>query len=192
MENDVLRNLTENCSPNFFQVFEAQSDSMFDYDISAPLYQHSNLSFAHGAAYDLWQANPSKRYTIIQPVNGSCAGGYGFPDKSKVKTQFKVGDRVEYVDDGEPGTVVEVDQSTSEPDYCVAWASGRQTWEEAADLRNVTPLAAGDMVSLTAKVVSVGVDSKTAMVRIEGMTECYLVPIAFMARKGCPTSGNLV
>ena len=103
---------------------------------------------------------------------------------------FKVGDRVEYIDDGESGTVVEVDRSIGEPDYCVAWASGRQTWEEAADLRNVTPLAAGDKVSLTAEVVSVGVDGKTAMVRIEGMTECYLVPIAvaFMARKGCPTS----
>lgn len=107
---------------------------------------------------------------------------------------FKVGDCVEYIDDGEPGTVVEVDRSTSEPDYCIAWASGRQTWEEAADLRNITPLAAGDKVSLTAEVVSVGVDGKTAMVRIEGMTESYFVPIAvdFMARKGCPTSNNPV
>ena len=97
---------------------------------------------------------------------------------------FKVGDCVEYIDDGEPGTVVEVDRSTSEPDYCVAWASGRQTWEEAADLRNVTPLVKGDVVTLTAEVV--GTDGEVALVRIAGMTECYLVPIAvaFMARKG--------
>ena len=92
---------------------------------------------------------------------------------------FKVGDLVEYkcIDDGESGTVVEVDQSTGEPDYCVAWASGRQTWEEAADLRNVTPIAAGDTVTLTAEVVSVGVDGKTAMVVIHGMAETYMVPV---------------
>lgn len=97
---------------------------------------------------------------------------------------FKVGDRVEYIDDGESGTVVEVDRSIGEPDYCVAWASGRQTWEEAADLRNVTPLAAGDMVSLTAEVVSVGADGKTAMVRIEDMTETYMVPVAVARLRG--------
>ena len=97
---------------------------------------------------------------------------------------FKVGDRVEYIDDGESGTVVEVDRSTSEPDYCVAWASGRQTWEEAADLRDVTPLTAGDKVLLTAEVVGVGVDGKTAMVRIEDMTETYMVPVAVARLRG--------
>lgn len=90
MENDVLRNLTENCSPNFYQVFEAQSNDMFDYDIALPVYQHSNLSWAHGAAYDLWKANPSKRYTIIQPYNGSCAGGYGFSDRHSEATELKI------------------------------------------------------------------------------------------------------
>lgn len=105
-------------------------------------------------------------------------------------TLFNIGDTVEYIETGELGTVIEIDRNAGGPDFGILWASGDESWAEAADLRNVTPLAAGDKVSLTAEVVSVGVDGKTAMVRIEGMTESYFVPIAvaFMARKGCPTS----
>lgn len=103
---------------------------------------------------------------------------------------FKVGDRVEYIDDGELGTVIEIDRDAGGPDFGILWADGDESWAEEEDLRHADPLAKGDVVTLTAEVVSVGVDGKTAMVRIEGMTESYFVPIAvaFMARKGCPTS----
>lgn len=91
---------------------------------------------------------------------------------------FKVGDCVEYISDGETGIVIGLETSSGVPDYYIEWSSGKQSWEEEAALRGCTPIQAGDTISLTAEVVSVGVDGKTAMVRIAGMTECYLVPIA--------------
>jgi hypothetical protein len=67
---------------SFYQVFECHSDDMFDYDESKVLFEHDNLAWAHSYAYDEWNKDNTKRYTVIQPYDGSCRGGYGFPEEN--------------------------------------------------------------------------------------------------------------
>ena len=96
---------------------------------------------------------------------------------------FKIGDTVEYIETGELGTVIEIDRDAGGPDFGILWASGDESWAEAEDLRHAAPLARGDAVTLTAEVI--GSDGKVALLRIHGMTETYLVPVAVaqLARK---------
>jgi hypothetical protein len=66
---------------SWYQVFKCNSTGMFDYDESKVLLEHDNLANAHSFAYNAWLAsNKTEVYTIIQPYDGSCRGGYGFPD----------------------------------------------------------------------------------------------------------------
>lgn len=64
---------------SFYQVFRAYRD-MFDYSEYEVLFEDYDLGQAHSYAYELWKKNPEHRYTIIQPYDGSCRGGYGFPE----------------------------------------------------------------------------------------------------------------
>ena len=67
---------------SFYQVFECRTQGMFDYDESKVLFEHDNLAFAHTYAYEQWvKSNKTKVFTIIQPHDGSCRGGYGFPEE---------------------------------------------------------------------------------------------------------------
>ena len=67
---------------SFYQVFECRSTDMFDYDETKVLFEHNDLAWAHDYAYKQWLAYDKTRvYTIIQPYDGSCRGGYGFPDE---------------------------------------------------------------------------------------------------------------
>ena len=78
----VTECLTELVPHNFYQVFKTASDNMFDYDDRYPVFQATTINECHEAAYNLWLTYPDNRYTIIQPWDGSCAGGYGFsPNK---------------------------------------------------------------------------------------------------------------
>jgi len=55
---------------------------MFDYDESKVLFEHDDLAWAHDYAYKQWLASgKTKVYTVIQPYDGSCRGGYGFPEE---------------------------------------------------------------------------------------------------------------
>ena len=67
---------------SFYQVFECRSPEMFDYDAAQVLFEHHDLAWAHDFAYKQWLASGESRvYTIIQPYDGSCRGGYGFPEE---------------------------------------------------------------------------------------------------------------
>lgn len=89
---------------------------------------------------------------------------------------FNIGDTVEYIETGELGTVIEIDRNAGGPDFGILWASGDESWAEEEDLRHADPLAKGDVVTLTADIVST--DGEVAMVVIRGMTEPYMVPVA--------------
>jgi ATP-dependent RNA circularization protein (DNA/RNA ligase family) len=70
---------------SFYQVFECDSNDMFDYDDRKVLFEHDNLAHAHSFAYEEWKkSGKTKVYTIIQPYDGSCRGGYGFPEEELV------------------------------------------------------------------------------------------------------------
>ena len=67
---------------SFYQVFECRSTGMFDYDEGKVLFEHDCLANAHSYAYNEWLASgKTKVYTIIQPYDGSCRGGYGFAEE---------------------------------------------------------------------------------------------------------------
>lgn len=75
--------MTETKYPrSFYQVFECQSTDMFDYDETLVSFESDNLAEAHTYAYMKWKLSlRTKVYTIIQPFDGSCRGGYGFPEE---------------------------------------------------------------------------------------------------------------
>jgi hypothetical protein len=63
---------------SFYQVFECTDvNDCFAYDANKVLFEHDNLGHAHSFAYDEWKKDNTKAYTIIQPYDESCRGGYG-------------------------------------------------------------------------------------------------------------------
>lgn len=45
------------------------------------LFEDDNLGKVHTYAYNEWLKDKSKIYTIIQPYDESCRGGYGFAEE---------------------------------------------------------------------------------------------------------------
>ena len=71
-----------NYPKSFYQVFECSDASdPWSYDESKVLFEHNDLAWAHSFAYDEWKKDNTKVYTVIQPYDGSCRGGYGFPEE---------------------------------------------------------------------------------------------------------------
>lgn len=63
---------------SFYRVYECTDvNDAFSYDEDRWYYQNDNLAMAHTYAYDMWKNNPGTSWTIIQPYDGSCRGGYG-------------------------------------------------------------------------------------------------------------------
>lgn len=64
---------------SFYQVFECAdvNDCWSIPEQAKTLCETENLAEAHSYAWNLWLADKSKAYTIIQPYDGSCRGGYG-------------------------------------------------------------------------------------------------------------------
>jgi hypothetical protein len=61
---------------SLYRVYECRG-GMFDYDTDECLFEHDNLGHAHGFAYEAYQKDNTKAYTIIQPYDESCRGHYG-------------------------------------------------------------------------------------------------------------------
>lgn len=63
---------------SWYQVYECNSPDMFDYE-GAPLFESDCMAKVHSFAYEAWKtSDKTKLFTIIQPYDGSCRGGYGF------------------------------------------------------------------------------------------------------------------
>ena len=64
---------------SWYQVFECTDPTdQWSYEPKC-LFESDNLAHAHGYAYEEWKRHSKKRiFTIIQPYDGSCRGGYGF------------------------------------------------------------------------------------------------------------------
>ena len=70
---------------SFYQVFEcSDAADHWSYDPSKVLFKHDSLAHAHSFAYIQWNEDKTKVYTIIQPYDGSCRGGYGFAEDESV------------------------------------------------------------------------------------------------------------
>lgn len=69
-----------NYPKSFYQVFECSEDDYFSYDENLILFEDKDLARCHNFAYEAWKKDNAKFYTIIQPYDGSCRGGYGFSD----------------------------------------------------------------------------------------------------------------
>ncbi len=65
---------------SLYRVYEVEAD-MFDYDPEQCLFESDNLGMAHSEAYNLWLKDNTRIYTIIQPYDESCRGGYGFAEE---------------------------------------------------------------------------------------------------------------
>lgn len=67
---------------SWYQVFEC-TDPVDHWSLSGNcLCESDNLAIAHSYAYQEWKKSDKKKvFTIIQPYDGSCRGGYGFPDE---------------------------------------------------------------------------------------------------------------
>ena len=83
MNETVMEFLEKQVPKSFYQVFEADSDDYFDYDLSRPMFQSQHLYLCHNFAYAEWLKDNAKRFTIIQVYDGSCRGGYGFSEKDQ-------------------------------------------------------------------------------------------------------------
>jgi hypothetical protein len=68
---------------SWYQVFEcAYPDDHWSYNENKILFESDNLGLAHTYAYEAWLATgKTKIYTIIQPYDESCRGGYGFSEE---------------------------------------------------------------------------------------------------------------
>jgi hypothetical protein len=67
-------------SKYLYRVYEAQDTTdYFSYDAAKCLFEHQDLSWAHDFAYKKWLKDKTRAFTVIQPYDGSCRGGYGFP-----------------------------------------------------------------------------------------------------------------
>ena len=66
---------------SWYQVFECNSPDMHDYEGSS-LFESDCLAKAHSYAYQAWKKSDKTRlFTVIQPYDGSCRGGYGFNEE---------------------------------------------------------------------------------------------------------------
>lgn len=76
---------------SFYQVFKCFSSDKFDYDEDAVLFASKSLGDCHNFAYQLWieREDDNVFVTIIQPYDGSCRGGYGFPDEEEKPSEIK-------------------------------------------------------------------------------------------------------
>jgi hypothetical protein len=62
-----------------YRVYEARDNmDYFSYDATKCLFEHQDLSWAHDFAYKEWLKDKTRSFTVIQPYDGSCRGGYGF------------------------------------------------------------------------------------------------------------------
>ena len=63
---------------SWYQVYEClDTTDPFSYGHTKVLFESDNLGQAHSYAYNTWLEDESKAYTIIQPYDESCRGGYG-------------------------------------------------------------------------------------------------------------------
>lgn len=66
---------------SFYQVFEVTDpDDHWSYKDNKILFEDENLGKVHSWAYSKWLEDKSRIYTIIQPYDESCRGGYGFTE----------------------------------------------------------------------------------------------------------------
>jgi len=67
---------------SWYQVYKCSSQNPFDYTEDAFLFESDCLAKTHSYAYEQWLASDKREvYTIIQPCDESCRGGYGFKDE---------------------------------------------------------------------------------------------------------------
>ena len=68
---------------SWYQVFECtDATDKWSYDEDEILFESDCMAKVHGYAYEQWLASgKTKVYTIIQPYDGSCRGGYGFEEE---------------------------------------------------------------------------------------------------------------
>ena len=69
---------------SWYQVFEVTdpADHWSFVDEDAILFESDCMGKVHGFAYEAWKASgKTKIYTIIQPYDESCRGGYGFSEE---------------------------------------------------------------------------------------------------------------
>lgn len=72
---------TLNYPKSWYQVFEcSDANDLWSYDETKLLFAHDSLAHAHTFAWEKWNQDQTKMFTIIQPYDGSCRGGYGFPE----------------------------------------------------------------------------------------------------------------
>ena len=77
---------------SFYQVFSCFSADKFDYDEDAVLFESDRLSACHNFAYLRWieRKDDTAWLTIIQPYDGSCRGGYGFPEDDEPPSEVEL------------------------------------------------------------------------------------------------------
>lgn len=63
---------------SFYRVFVCNDPAnCHDYDPENVIFESEKLCSCHSFAYNQWLTDKSVAYTIIQPYDGSCRGGYG-------------------------------------------------------------------------------------------------------------------
>lgn len=63
---------------SFYQVFICNDPAnCHDYDSEKVVFESTDLGSCHNFAYMQWVTNKAIAYTIIQPYDESCRGGYG-------------------------------------------------------------------------------------------------------------------
>ena len=63
---------------SLYRVYECiDVNDCFSYDEDKILFEHDNLGHAHSFAWTESKKDATKAYTIIQPYDDSCRGGYG-------------------------------------------------------------------------------------------------------------------
>jgi hypothetical protein len=68
---------------SWYQVYKCSSQHPFDYTEDTFLFESDCLAAAHSYAYEQWLAsNKCEVYTVIQPYDESCRGGYGFKEEA--------------------------------------------------------------------------------------------------------------
>lgn len=69
---------------SFYRVYVCNNPAdCFAYDDTQVIFESEHLHSCHSFAYTQWLENKSIAYTIIQPYDGSCRGGYGLVEKEE-------------------------------------------------------------------------------------------------------------
>jgi hypothetical protein len=67
---------------SFYQVFECTNPTdHWSYTEGKVLFESDCLAKTHSYAYTEWLKDTKKIFTIIQPYDESCRGGYGFVEE---------------------------------------------------------------------------------------------------------------